>query len=66
MQNDSKKKYPVKRMNISINMEKTGAHIKNLITESGYTMPEIMEITGIATKQAIYKWFSNLFLQLRH
>lgn len=59
MQNNSKKKYPVKRMDISINMEKTGAHIKRSIKESGYTMREIMEITGITTEQTIYKWYSG-------
>lgn len=59
MQNNSKKKYPVNRMNISINMEKTGANIKRVIKESGYTMLEIMEITGITTEQAIYKWYNG-------
>ena len=59
MQNSSKKKYPVKRMDISINMEKTGAHIKRSIKESGYSMREIMEITGITTEQTIYKWYSG-------
>ena len=46
-------------MEISINMEKTGAHIKRSIKESGYTMREIMEITGITTEQTIYKWYSG-------
>lgn len=59
MQNGSKKKYPVERMDISINMEKTGAHIKRSIKESGYTLREIMEITGITTEQTIYKWYSG-------
>ena len=59
MQNNSKRKYPVKRMDISINMEKTGAHIKRAIKESGYSMREIMEITGITTEQTIYKWYSG-------
>ena len=54
-----KRKYPVKRMDISINMEKTGARIKRSIKESGYTMREIMEITGITTEQTIYKWYSG-------
>jgi hypothetical protein len=59
MQKNSKKKYPVKRMNIFINMEKTGARIRRVIEESGYTMREIMEITGITTEQAVYKWYSG-------
>ena len=53
------KKYPVKRMDVSINMEKTGEHIKRSIKESGYSMREIMEITGITTEQTIYKWYSG-------
>ena len=53
------KKYPIERMNLSINMEKTGAHIKRTLKESGYTMREIMEITGITTEQTIYKWYSG-------
>ena len=59
MENDSKKKYPVKRMVISINMKKTGANIRRSIMESGYTMREIMEITGITAEQTIYKWYSG-------
>ena len=53
----AKRRYPVKRMDISINMEKTGVRIKQYISESGYTMREIMEITGITTEQTIYKWY---------
>ena len=44
---------------VSINMEKTGANIKRLVRESGYTMDEIMIITGVSTPQAVYKWFSG-------
>ena len=57
MESDSKKKYPVKRMNISINMEKTGENIKRSIKESKYTIHDIMTITGITTEQTIYKWY---------
>ena len=53
------KKYPIERMNLSINMEKTGAHIKRTLKGSGYTMREIMEITGVTSEQAIYKWYSG-------
>ena len=54
-----KKKYPAKMICVSINMEKTGANIKRLIKDSGYTMDEIMTITGVSTPQAVYKWFSG-------
>ena len=47
---------PVRRVNISINMEATGANIKRLIKASGYSVKDIMEITGISTEQAVYKW----------
>lgn len=48
---------PVRRVDISINMEKTGANIKRLVKRSGYTVREIMAITGLSTEQAVYKWF---------
>ena len=57
MKADSGRKYPVRPMAISINMEETGRHIKQLIKDSGYTMKEIMEITGITAEQTIYKWY---------
>lgn len=59
MSNGSCRSYPVRRIDISINMEKTGAHIKRLIKESGYSIRDIMEITGITTEQTIYKWYSG-------
>ena len=51
------KRRPVKRMDISINMEATGANIKRLIKASGYSVRDIMAITGISTEQAVYKWY---------
>lgn len=59
MQKKNERRYPVRRMDVFINMEKTGAHIKRSIEESGYSMQEIMEITGITTEQTIYKWYSG-------
>ena len=51
------KRRPVKRVDISINMEKTGVNIKKLIKASGYSVRDIMAITGISTEQAVYKWY---------
>ena len=48
---------PVRRVDISINMEETGANIRRLIKASGYSVRDIMAITGISTEQAVYKWF---------
>ena len=48
---------PVKRVDISINMEETGANIRRLIKASGYSVRDIMAITGISTEQAVYKWY---------
>ena len=56
---EEKKKYPPKMICVSINMEKTGANIKRLINDRGYTIDEIMKITGVSTPQAVYKWFSG-------
>ena len=52
-------KRPIKRIDISINMEETGANIKRQIKSKGYSIKEIMEITGVTTEQAIYKWYSG-------
>ena len=52
-------KHPVKRIDISINMEKTGENIKRQIKSRGYSIQDIMEITGVSTEQAIYKWYSG-------
>ena len=48
---------PVRRVDISINMEETGANIRRLVKASGYSVRDIMAITGISTEQAVYKWF---------
>lgn len=48
---------PVRRVDISINMEATGANIRRLIKASGYSVRDIMAITGISTEQAVYKWY---------
>ena len=47
---------PVRRINISVNMEATGKNIKRLTQAAGLSVKDIMEITGITTEQAIYKW----------
>ena len=52
-----KMRKPVRRVDISINMEATGANIKRMIKASGYSVRDIMAITGISTEQAVYKWF---------
>ena len=56
MEQLNKRRRPVKRVDISINMEKTGANIRRLIKASGYSVRDIMAITGISTEQAVYKW----------
>lgn len=48
---------PVRRVDISINMEATGANIRRLVKDSGYSVRDNMDITGISTEQAVYKWF---------
>lgn len=50
-------KHPRERMNISINMIKSGKPIKQLISESGYSIHEIMRIVGITAEQTVYKWY---------
>lgn len=50
-------KHPGERMNISINMIQSGKRIKQLISESGYSIHEIMRIVGITAEQTVYKWY---------
>jgi transcriptional regulator with XRE-family HTH domain len=57
MERNNNQGRPVRRVDISINMEKTGANIRRLIRASGYSMRDIMAITGISTEQAVYKWY---------
>ena len=52
-----KMRKPVRRVDISINMKATGANIKRIIKASGYSVRDIMAITGISTEQAVYKWY---------
>ena len=52
-----KMRKPVRRLDLSINMEATGANIRKLVKASGYSVRDIMAITGISTEQAVYKWF---------
>ena len=51
------RKYPVKRVLVNIDMKKTGELISQAVKNSGYTVKEIMKITGVTTEQAVYKWF---------
>lgn len=58
-ENKMKRKYPPKMICMSINMAKTGDNIKRLAGDCGYSIDEIMKITGVSTPQAVYKWYSG-------
>ena len=53
------RKYPAERMDISINMEKTGKRIRQAVKDSGYSIKEILTITGVTAEQTIYKWYKG-------
>ena len=57
MEQLNRRRWPVERVDIAINMEATGANIRRLIKASGYTVNEIREIIGLGSAQAVYKWF---------
>ena len=42
-----------------VDNEATGRHLKEVFREKGLSVRNIMEITGITSEQAIYKWFSG-------
>lgn len=57
--NTFRKKYQSDMLRISIDMERTGESIKRHIKDSGYSIDEIMTLTGVSTPQAVYKWMSG-------
>jgi len=57
MEQLNNRRWPVKRVDIAINMEATGENIRRLVKANGYTVEEIREILGLGSKQAVYKWF---------
>ena len=49
----------MKPMYLSIEQYETGRHIKNLLTENGYTVRDVQDVMGFQNPQAIYKWLSG-------
>ena len=44
---------------ISIDMKETGNNIRKKMMQNGYSVEDIMEITGVSTEQAVYKWLGG-------
>lgn len=44
---------------ISIDMKETGKNIREKMVQKGYSVDDIMEITGVSTEQAVYKWLGG-------
>ncbi|MDE6890839.1 MAG: helix-turn-helix domain-containing protein [Lachnospiraceae bacterium] len=47
---------------ISIDMEKTGVHLKNLIAQEGYTVKDIQRHLHLSCPQPVYRWFKGKIL----
>ena len=47
-------------MYISINSEKTGANLKSLFKNNGYSVRDIQSVMGFENPQSIYKWLPSL------
>ena len=43
----------------AINMPATGAHIKELMGQRGYSVKDIQQKFGFYTPQAVYKWVNG-------
>ena len=43
----------------AINMSATGAHIRELIDQRGYSVKDIQQRFGFYTPQAVYKWING-------
>lgn len=46
-------------MYLSIQQEKTGNRIRELLKQNGYSVRDIQEAMGFENPQAIYKWLSG-------
>ena len=46
-------------MYLSIQQKETGKHIKELLSENGFTVREVQRVMGFENPQAIYKWISG-------
>ncbi|WHS15263.1 helix-turn-helix transcriptional regulator (plasmid) [Ligilactobacillus salivarius] len=46
-------------MYVSINSEKTGANLKSLFKNNGYSVRDIQSVMGFENPQSIYKWLSG-------
>ena len=44
---------------ISINPEETGAHIRSLLKQNGFSVRDVQDVMGFENPQAIYKWLSG-------
>lgn len=43
----------------AINMPATGAHIRELMDQRGYSVKDIQQKFGFYTPQAVYKWING-------
>ncbi|MCM1133944.1 MAG: helix-turn-helix domain-containing protein [Clostridium sp.] len=46
----------------NIDLEKTGIHLKNLITQQGYTVKDIQDVLRLSCPQPVYRWFKGQIL----
>lgn len=46
----------------TINMERTGARIRQLVTEAGYDVKTIQQLLHLSCPQPVYRWFKGRVL----
>lgn len=46
----------------SIDMVRTGIHLKNLIAEKGYAVKDIQSMLNLSCPQPVYRWFKGRIL----
>lgn len=49
----------VSNMYSGIDMEKTGQHLKKLISQHGYKVKDIQKFLGLSCPQPVYRWFGG-------
>lgn len=46
----------------SIDMVRTGIHLKNLISQKGFSVKEIQKLLSLSCPQPVYRWFKGQIL----
>jgi len=46
-------------MQRKVDVKRTGAHLKKLLSGAGYTVAEVQDYLGLSCPQPVYRWYSG-------